>query len=119
MDVRAKQLLCYQRRPLSFGGLSGGFAPRHLSRWTATFELDDMRYFALIFFILFLLNLQLFAQTDKDSRKGQFYLKHHLIFLKEPPKVSPDNIVFTDSCYCSFNPDVYSGDILRRGDKSC
>jgi len=36
MDVRAKQRLSYQRRPLNFGGLGGGFAPRHLSRWTAS-----------------------------------------------------------------------------------
>ena len=33
MDVRAKQRLCYQRCPLLFGGLGGGFAPRHLSRY--------------------------------------------------------------------------------------
>jgi ankyrin repeat protein len=32
MDVRAKQRLCLERRPLNFNGLSGGFAPRHLSR---------------------------------------------------------------------------------------
>ena len=32
MDVRAKQQLSYQRRPLNFSGLSGGFAPRHLNR---------------------------------------------------------------------------------------
>ena len=35
MDVRAKQRLCYQRRPLNFSGLGGGFAPRHLNRYAA------------------------------------------------------------------------------------
>ena len=34
MDVRAKQRLCYQHFSLNFGGLGGGFAPRHLSRYT-------------------------------------------------------------------------------------
>ncbi len=33
MDVRAKQRLCLERRPLLFGGRGGGFAPRHLNRW--------------------------------------------------------------------------------------
>ncbi len=32
MDVRAKQRLCYRVVWLLFGGLGGGFAPRHLSR---------------------------------------------------------------------------------------
>ena len=36
MDVRAKQRLCYQRCPLNFSGLGGGFAPRHLNRWAAS-----------------------------------------------------------------------------------
>ena len=33
MDVRAKQRLCYQCRPLNFGLYGGGFAPRYLGRW--------------------------------------------------------------------------------------
>jgi len=32
MDVRAKQRLCYLTCLLTFSGLGGGFAPRHLSR---------------------------------------------------------------------------------------
>ena len=32
MDVRAKQRLCLLACPLNSNGLSGGFAPRHLSR---------------------------------------------------------------------------------------
>ena len=36
MDVRAKQRLCYERFSLNFGGLFGGFAPRHLNRCTAS-----------------------------------------------------------------------------------
>jgi hypothetical protein len=39
MDVRAKQLLCFERLLLNSKGLSGGFAPRHLSRWAASLEL--------------------------------------------------------------------------------
>ena len=44
MDVRAKQRLYYQRRPLNFSGLGGGFAPRHLSRWAfrGKFEADSV-----------------------------------------------------------------------------
>jgi hypothetical protein len=38
MDVRAKQRLSYQRLSLKFGGLGGGFAPRHLNRSTAFFD---------------------------------------------------------------------------------
>ncbi len=34
MDVRAKQLLCLERRPLNFSGLGGGFA-RQFNRWAA------------------------------------------------------------------------------------
>ncbi len=34
MDVRAKQRLCYQTCMVTFGGLDGGFAPRHLKRST-------------------------------------------------------------------------------------
>jgi len=30
MDVRAKQLLCYQTCVVTFGGLGGGFAPRQI-----------------------------------------------------------------------------------------
>jgi len=33
MDVRAKQRLSYQRYLVTFGGLGGGFAPRHLNRY--------------------------------------------------------------------------------------
>jgi len=33
MDVRAKQRLSYLACPLNFGGLGGGFAPRHLKRY--------------------------------------------------------------------------------------
>jgi hypothetical protein len=75
-----------------------------------------MRTFTFLIFVQLLLSFQLLAQTDNNSRKGQFYLKHHLIFLKESPKVFPDNIVFLDHCYCSFNPDVYLGSIVRRGE---
>ena len=35
MDVRAKQRLCLLACPLLFGGLGGGFAPRHLKRYTS------------------------------------------------------------------------------------
>ena len=35
MDVRAKQRLCYSACVVTFGGLGGGFAPRHLSRSAA------------------------------------------------------------------------------------
>jgi hypothetical protein len=41
MDVRAKQRLSYQRRLLTFGGLGGGFAPRHLSRSLFPVYFDD------------------------------------------------------------------------------
>ncbi len=40
MDVRAKQLLCYERRPLNPNLRGGGFAPRHLSRWAASLEIE-------------------------------------------------------------------------------
>jgi hypothetical protein len=36
MDVRAKQRLCLERRPLNSNGLSGGFAPRHLNRYVSS-----------------------------------------------------------------------------------
>jgi hypothetical protein len=37
MDVRAKQLLCLERRLLNSSGLLSGFAPRHLNRYASTF----------------------------------------------------------------------------------
>ncbi len=37
MDVRAKQRLCMIRRSLNLKLRVGGFAPRHLNRWTAIF----------------------------------------------------------------------------------
>jgi hypothetical protein len=42
MDVRAKQRLCYQRLLVTFSGLGGGFAPRHLSRWAFSCMLIGM-----------------------------------------------------------------------------
>jgi len=38
MDVRAKQRLCLLACPLNSNGLGGGFAPRHLNRWTASLK---------------------------------------------------------------------------------
>jgi len=35
MDVRAKQRLCLETCVVTFGGLGGGFAPRHLNRCAA------------------------------------------------------------------------------------
>jgi len=35
MDVSAKQRLCLETYVVTFGGLGGGFAPRHLRRWAA------------------------------------------------------------------------------------
>ena len=32
LDVRRKQRLCLERRPLNSGGLGGGFRPRQLRR---------------------------------------------------------------------------------------
>jgi hypothetical protein len=40
MDVRAKHLLSYQRHPLNFSGLGGGFGPRHLNRWSASLKMQ-------------------------------------------------------------------------------
>ena len=40
MDVRAKQRLCYQRCFFSLNLRGGGFAPRHLSRWAASCEME-------------------------------------------------------------------------------
>jgi hypothetical protein len=34
LDVRRKQRLCLERRPLNSNGLGGGFRPRHLRRYT-------------------------------------------------------------------------------------
>ncbi len=56
MDVRAKQRSCYQRALVTFSGLSGGFAPRHLSRWASSFNSDRMiiKNFHIIIGICFL-----------------------------------------------------------------
>jgi hypothetical protein len=37
MDVRAKQRLCLKRHLLNLNLRGGGFAPRHLNRYAATF----------------------------------------------------------------------------------
>jgi hypothetical protein len=44
MDVRAKQRLSYERRPLNFSGLGCGFAPRHLNRWLFRGEIRHRRH---------------------------------------------------------------------------
>ena len=43
MDVRAKHGLSYLACPFNSGGLGGGFAPRHLSRWAFLGKLAALR----------------------------------------------------------------------------
>jgi len=45
MDVRAKQRLCLLACLFTFGGLGGGFAPRHLSRWAASLEIETNNFY--------------------------------------------------------------------------
>jgi hypothetical protein len=66
MDVRAKQLLSYQRCPLNFSGLGSGFAPRHLSRWARCGEI--MKYFIIALLILFLFNEIAFGQAQAREK---------------------------------------------------
>ena len=40
MDVSAKQRLCLETCLFTFGGLSGGFAPRHLRRYVARVKME-------------------------------------------------------------------------------
>jgi hypothetical protein len=40
MDVRTKQLLCYQHRPLNFSLRGGGFASHNLNRQPASCETE-------------------------------------------------------------------------------
>jgi hypothetical protein len=65
MDVRAKQLLCYQRCPLNLNRLGGGFAPRHLNRWLPRDKF--MRIYFASMFLLLAFSFVALAQTDKPS----------------------------------------------------
>jgi hypothetical protein len=68
MDVRAKQLRCYSRFLLNFGGLGGGFAPRHLKRSTLLGEngrKDKKMKILLTLLLLFFVGCQSITTTNK------------------------------------------------------
>ena len=53
MDVRAKQRLCYQCPLVTFSGLGGGFAPRHLNRCVSSCMLRMMTFRFSLFLLVF------------------------------------------------------------------
>ncbi len=104
MDVRAKQRLCYERRPLLFGGLGGGFASRHLSRYVALgfdrrFMIVKLKHFFIIALLLLATlaqssfaqtNLQIEAAEKLNKVGSDFFLERNYekaleSFLKELP----------------------------------
>ena len=86
MDVRAKQRLCYLACPLNFGGLSGGFASRHLNRWafrgkceTVLFQEQNMKnnwfskkskFYPLIVLVILTVVQFLYAQWSVQSYRN-------------------------------------------------
>jgi hypothetical protein len=53
MDVRAKQQLCLETCAVTFGGLSGGFAPRHLRRSTAFLKVAANHFSTKLWLVFF------------------------------------------------------------------
>jgi len=69
--------------------------------------------------ILSLAATSLFVLATLGQSVGdKFYLRHSLIFFDgETPKITRDNIVFTDIEICGFSGRPYASPILRRGDE--
>ncbi|MFN7943907.1 MAG: hypothetical protein U0Z53_00900 [Blastocatellia bacterium] len=64
--------------------------------------------------VILLFATSVFADGESYSAK-QYYLRHNIIYINSNvPTVSPDRIVFTNDCICSFAPKVYEGKILNR-----
>ena len=71
MDVRAKQRLCYLACLFNLNGLGGGFAPRHLSRYIASLEIEvrtmKIKIIGIIFLVLAFSSVR--AQTLSEIEK--------------------------------------------------
>jgi hypothetical protein len=74
-----------------------------------------MKRLGRIVWILGLLLISCSFVNAETVEKNKYYLRHNLIFFNgEIPKVSPQNIVFTDESICGFYPKVYNSPILQR-----